>query len=173
MSLNCWGGGSVYCAAETALKSSHSGANQIRIVYACKSPSEKAIKGKVRGKLTKRRMTGRAFPWFFLRNSGAPSRARTCDLLIRSQTLYPTELWVQSSHMVCLDVCFVAQTPACGQACSTCYFAAGDTCGAVPCCNSAWMNFTKPSISSGLSSFLNAGIPSPPFSIFLARRSSG
>ena len=25
---------------------------------------------------------------------GAPSRARTCDLLIRSQTLYPTELRV-------------------------------------------------------------------------------
>src|SRR3954451_10495971 len=28
--------------------------------------------------------------------NGAPSRARTCDLLIRSQTLYPTELRVQS-----------------------------------------------------------------------------
>src|ERR1041384_503281 len=27
---------------------------------------------------------------------GAPSRARTCDLLIRSQTLYPTELRVHA-----------------------------------------------------------------------------
>lgn len=26
--------------------------------------------------------------------NGAPSRTRTCGLLIRSQTLYPTELWV-------------------------------------------------------------------------------
>src|SRR3954471_808328 len=24
---------------------------------------------------------------------GGPSRTRTCDLLVRSQTLYPTELW--------------------------------------------------------------------------------
>ena len=24
---------------------------------------------------------------------GAPSTTRTCDLLVRSQTLYPTELW--------------------------------------------------------------------------------
>ena len=28
---------------------------------------------------------------------GAPNRIRTCGLLIRSQTLYPAELWVQSS----------------------------------------------------------------------------
>jgi hypothetical protein len=28
---------------------------------------------------------------------GAPGRARTCDLLIRSQTLYPTELRVLRS----------------------------------------------------------------------------
>src|SRR6185369_6432170 len=28
---------------------------------------------------------------------GAPSRARTCDLLIRSQTLYPTELRVHAT----------------------------------------------------------------------------
>ena len=28
-----------------------------------------------------------------LRESGGPSRTRTCDLLVRSQTLYPTELW--------------------------------------------------------------------------------
>jgi hypothetical protein len=26
---------------------------------------------------------------------GAPSRTRTCDLLVRSQTLYPTELWAR------------------------------------------------------------------------------
>ena len=25
--------------------------------------------------------------------NGAPSTTRTCDLLVRSQTLYPTELW--------------------------------------------------------------------------------
>ena len=25
--------------------------------------------------------------------NGGPSRTRTCDLLVRSQTLYPTELW--------------------------------------------------------------------------------
>ena len=28
---------------------------------------------------------------------GAPNRIRTCGLLIRSQTLYPAELWVQFS----------------------------------------------------------------------------
>jgi hypothetical protein len=28
----------------------------------------------------------------FLRKSGAPCKTRTCDLLVRSQTLYPTEL---------------------------------------------------------------------------------
>ena len=27
--------------------------------------------------------------------NGAPSTIRTCDLLIRSQTLYPAELWVR------------------------------------------------------------------------------
>ena len=27
---------------------------------------------------------------------GAPSRTRTCDLLVRSQTLYPTELWART-----------------------------------------------------------------------------
>ena len=31
----------------------------------------------------------------FINSIGAPGRARTCDLLIRSQTLYPTELRVQ------------------------------------------------------------------------------
>src|SRR5690242_20547015 len=30
--------------------------------------------------------------------NGAPSRARTCDLLIRSQTLYPTELRVHARN---------------------------------------------------------------------------
>lgn len=29
---------------------------------------------------------------------GAPNRIRTCGLLIRSQTLYPAELWVRSSR---------------------------------------------------------------------------
>ncbi len=29
---------------------------------------------------------------------GAPGRARTCDLLIRSQTLYPTELRVHGGN---------------------------------------------------------------------------
>src|SRR5437870_11556471 len=29
--------------------------------------------------------------------NGAPSRTRTCGLLIRSQTLYPTELWVHAN----------------------------------------------------------------------------
>ena len=29
----------------------------------------------------------------FVPKSGGPSRTRTCDLLVRSQTLYPTELW--------------------------------------------------------------------------------
>ena len=28
--------------------------------------------------------------------SGAPNRIRTCGLLIRSQTLYPAELWVRA-----------------------------------------------------------------------------
>ena len=34
--------------------------------------------------------------WLLELVSGAPSRARTCDLLIRSQTLYPTELRVHA-----------------------------------------------------------------------------
>src|SRR5436190_22791366 len=29
---------------------------------------------------------------------GGPSRTRTCDLLVRSQTLYPTELWAPGSE---------------------------------------------------------------------------
>ena len=33
---------------------------------------------------------------------GAPGRARTCDLLIRSQTLYPTELRVHFGEYRCL-----------------------------------------------------------------------
>ena len=33
-------------------------------------------------------------PWLFDSN-GAPSTTRTCDLLVRSQTLYPTELWAR------------------------------------------------------------------------------
>ena len=28
--------------------------------------------------------------------NGAPSKTRTCDLLVRSQTLYPTELWART-----------------------------------------------------------------------------
>jgi hypothetical protein len=46
-----------------------------------------------------------AFEFFVLRSSflvpareasgGAPSTTRTCDLLVRSQTLYPTELWAR------------------------------------------------------------------------------
>lgn len=35
-----------------------------------------------------------------LGNDGAPSRTRTCGLLIRSQTLYPTELWVRQVNVV-------------------------------------------------------------------------
>ena len=34
------------------------------------------------------------FKTTLMRIIGAPSRTRTCGLLIRSQTLYPTELWV-------------------------------------------------------------------------------
>src|SRR5204863_3303754 len=30
---------------------------------------------------------------------GGPSRTRTCDLLVRSQTLYPTELWAPRSEL--------------------------------------------------------------------------
>jgi hypothetical protein len=30
-----------------------------------------------------------------LERLGAPSKTRTCDLLVRSQTLYPTELWAR------------------------------------------------------------------------------
>ena len=29
----------------------------------------------------------------FSKKTSGPSRTRTCDLLVRSQTLYPTELW--------------------------------------------------------------------------------
>ena len=32
----------------------------------------------------------------FSEELGAPSTTRTCDLLVRSQTLYPTELWAQT-----------------------------------------------------------------------------
>ena len=31
----------------------------------------------------------------FPEENGAPSKTRTCDLLVRSQTLYPTELWAR------------------------------------------------------------------------------
>ena len=31
----------------------------------------------------------------FSKDFGAPSTTRTCDLLVRSQTLYPTELWAR------------------------------------------------------------------------------
>ena len=31
----------------------------------------------------------------FAEEFGAPSTTRTCDLLVRSQTLYPTELWAR------------------------------------------------------------------------------
>jgi hypothetical protein len=31
-----------------------------------------------------------------VRENGAPSTTRTCDLLVRSQTLYPTELWARN-----------------------------------------------------------------------------
>ena len=31
----------------------------------------------------------------FSEELGAPSTTRTCDLLVRSQTLYPTELWAR------------------------------------------------------------------------------
>jgi integrase len=34
----------------------------------------------------------------FPKESGGPSRTRTCDLLVRSQTLYPTELWAPRSE---------------------------------------------------------------------------
>ena len=40
-----------------------------------------------------------------MQRSGAPGRARTCDLLIRSQTLYPTELRVLTGA----DVNWLAQ----------------------------------------------------------------
>ena len=33
------------------------------------------------------------FKFLQRKNFGGPSRTRTCDLLVRSQTLYPTELW--------------------------------------------------------------------------------
>lgn len=33
-------------------------------------------------------------------NDGAPRRTRTPNLLIRSQTLYPVELWVQSNFIL-------------------------------------------------------------------------
>jgi hypothetical protein len=29
---------------------------------------------------------------------GAPSMIRTCDLLVRSQTLYPAELWARQKY---------------------------------------------------------------------------
>ena len=43
---------------------------------------------------------GRSWVWLsnvarFQENGGAPSRIRTCDLRIRSPTLYPTELWAR------------------------------------------------------------------------------
>src|SRR5262249_36735955 len=40
-----------------------------------------------------------------LKINGAPSRTRTCGLLIRSQTLYPTELWVQQRRTLLFDLC--------------------------------------------------------------------
>jgi hypothetical protein len=40
----------------------------------------------------------------FVRKSGGPSRTRTCDLLVRSQTLYPTELWAPRSELYILTL---------------------------------------------------------------------
>src|SRR5687768_15089978 len=31
-------------------------------------------------------------------SNGAPSMIRTCDLLVRSQTLYPAELWARQKY---------------------------------------------------------------------------
>src|SRR5262245_4358428 len=31
-------------------------------------------------------------------SNGAPSTTRTCDLLVRSQTLYPAELWARQKN---------------------------------------------------------------------------
>ena len=45
----------------------------------------------------KRKAAGLSTCRKFVDTVGAPSRARTCDLLIRSQTLYPTELRVHGT----------------------------------------------------------------------------
>jgi hypothetical protein len=39
--------------------------------------------------------------WFvFIKLDGAPGKTRTCDLLIRSQTLYPTELRAHTAESI-------------------------------------------------------------------------
>ena len=50
---------------------------------------------KCRRKAKARSLSGfLVFKTTLMKGIGAPSRTRTCGLLIRSQTLYPTELWV-------------------------------------------------------------------------------
>src|SRR6266700_1014293 len=53
-----------------------------------------------------------------LGNVGGPSRTRTCDLLVRSQTLYPTELWAPWSEPQILTLMQpLVEEPAIAQQC--------------------------------------------------------
>jgi hypothetical protein len=44
-------------------------------------------------------------PYKRLNKDGAPCRTRTCDLLVRSQTLYPTELRAREHTIIPAERC--------------------------------------------------------------------
>src|SRR5258706_11642334 len=103
-------------------------------------------------------------------NTGAPSRTRTCGLLIRSQTLYPTELWVhiknRTLYMLTLADIKVQRQKHKDQ---VRYFVGG----VFPPWNSCRMKRIMSLISSGFSFSPKAGIPSPPLVICFTKSESG
>ena len=120
---------------------------------------------------------------------GAPRRTRTSGLLIRSQTLYPTELRVhgrngkRGTRNVQIRVCrFVTAQPHQSQPpCSavTCYrFVIAQSCRARPpgVYGRFWKwtltNLTRSAISAADNLSLKAGISSSPFVIFFVSCSS-
>ncbi len=64
--------------------------------------------------------TGRLQPVAVLAVDGAPSTTRTCDLLDRNQTLYPTELWARfksgaEAYRIANDSEYLAEEPVCSE----------------------------------------------------------
>ena len=64
--------------------------------------------------------TGRLQPVAVLAVDGAPSTTRTCDLLDRNQTLYPTELWARfksgaEAYRIADDSEYLAERAVCSE----------------------------------------------------------